>query len=338
MKKILFIATGGTIASKQSEDGLVPGFSAEELVSSIPEVTEICTFECMQLCNLDSTNIYSKHWLQLAALIQEFYSQYDGFIISHGTDTMAYTAAGLSYLIQNSSKPIILTGAQKPADVDGSDAVKNLRDSFTAACDNKLKGVFVVFCGAVIAGTRARKMKSQSYDSMYSINFPNVAEVIAGHLEYSDEYDFFDNDDTQTVFYNRMNPKVAVMKLAPGMKQDVLEFILDKNDAVIVESFGVGGLPDTTEFDFASVIEKANCEGKFTALCTQAFLDGTDLGRYGVGRNLKDNLGVLETYNMTVEAALAKLMWVLGRTVDRQEVKEHFYSPVMYDIQEYKGI
>ena len=330
MKKILFIATGGTIASKQTENGLAPGFSAEDLLAEIPEVREICEFDCIQLCNLDSTNIYPKHWIYLSDVIRDSYGNYDGFIISHGTDTMAYTAAGLSYLIQNSLKPVILTGSQIPIGEDGSDAVKNLRDSFAAACDDRLKGVFVVFCGFVIAGTRVKKIKSQSFDSMYSMNFPNVAEIHGGCLEFNEEYLTPQNGETE--FYNRLNPKVGVLKFVPGTKPDLLEYMLNVNDAVIVESYGVGGIPGTSEFDFFSVIEKAKDAGKFVIIATQSFLDGTDLGKYEVGRVLKENFDVIEIYDMTVESAYAKIMWILGRTSNKEEVTELFYTPVLYDI------
>ena len=117
MKRILFIATGGTIASRRSEHGLTPVMSSEELLSYVPQVRSFCEVDAIKLFNLDSTNITPAHWLKMAAAIEENYENYDGFVLSHGTDTMAYTAAALSYLIQNSPKPISLTGAQKPIDM-----------------------------------------------------------------------------------------------------------------------------------------------------------------------------------------------------------------------------
>ena len=135
MKKILLIATGGTIASKYTEEGLSPQIPADQLLGYVPSVREICDVDCVQPFNLDSTNISPEHWLKLEALIEREYEYYDGFVICHGTDTMAYTAAGLSYLIQNNYKPIVITGAQKPIDLAVTDARTNLTDSLRFASD-----------------------------------------------------------------------------------------------------------------------------------------------------------------------------------------------------------
>lgn len=122
MKNILMIGTGGTIASKQTEYGLAPGLSAEDILNYIPAVSKICEVDSLQVCNLDSTNVTPEHWKLLAKTVQENYDRYDGFVICHGTDTLAYTAAALSYMIQNSRKPIVITGAQKPIEMDVTDA------------------------------------------------------------------------------------------------------------------------------------------------------------------------------------------------------------------------
>ena len=130
MKKILMIGTGGTIASIKTENGLVPQISSDELLAYVPEIKEYCLADSIQLLNIDSTNIQPEHWVMMTEAIEKHYDKYDGFVITHGTDTMAYTSAALSYLIQNSSKPIVLTGAQKPINADITDAKKNLLDSF----------------------------------------------------------------------------------------------------------------------------------------------------------------------------------------------------------------
>ena len=133
MKKILLIATGGTIASKSSEEGLTPLLSSQELLAHVPQVKEFCTVDTMQIMNIDSTNIQPEYWLDIANTIKEHYADYDGFVVCHGTDTMAYTTAALSYLIQNSPKPIVVTGAQKPIDMEITDAKTNLADSLLFA-------------------------------------------------------------------------------------------------------------------------------------------------------------------------------------------------------------
>ena len=147
MKKILLIGTGGTIASDVTDSGLAPELTTEQLLSHIPGISDICGVDCLQLLNLDSTNMTPAHWLEIAACIREHYGCYDGFVITHGTDTMAYTAAALSYLIQHSPKPIIITGAQKPIDMENTDARTNLADSLLFASCPGAHGVNIVFDG-----------------------------------------------------------------------------------------------------------------------------------------------------------------------------------------------
>ena len=140
MKRILMIGTGGTIASGKTAEGLMPELTSEQLLSFVPAVSSLCRAECLQLLSLDSTNLAPTHWLLIAKAIRERYDRYDGFVISHGTDTMAYTAAALSYLIQGARKPIILTGAQKPISFDSTDSKVNLTDAFLCACSDTLHG------------------------------------------------------------------------------------------------------------------------------------------------------------------------------------------------------
>ena len=138
------------------ESGLTPELTSQQLLRYIPDIEDICDVRCLQLFSLDSTNIQPKHWVRVADAIRERYGEYDGFVVSHGTDTMAYTAAALSYLIQRSPKPIVLTGAQKPIGFETTDSKQNLRDAFTVAASD-MTGVVLVFNGKVILGTRARR-------------------------------------------------------------------------------------------------------------------------------------------------------------------------------------
>ncbi len=144
MKRILLIATGGTIASKRGGNGLKPLLSSEELLSYVPDVREFCQTDTLQLFNIDSTNIQPRHWLAIAQAVETHYQDYDGFVVCHGTDTMAYSAAALSYLIQNSPKPIVITGSQKPIDLEVTDARTNLSDSLRFASCEKAYGVNLV--------------------------------------------------------------------------------------------------------------------------------------------------------------------------------------------------
>ena len=147
MKKILIITTGGTIASIETPHGLIPALTSDELLSFLPEIGNDISLTTKSILNLDSTDITPQHWLTMAAAVREAYDDYDGFVICHGTDTMAYTAAALSYLIQNSAKPVVITGAQKPIGMEITDAKANLRDSIIYAADEGSHDIQIVFDG-----------------------------------------------------------------------------------------------------------------------------------------------------------------------------------------------
>lgn len=182
MKNILLIATGGTIASKKTSSGLIPSLTSEEILESVPEIEQMCNIDTIQLMNLDSTNINETHWLKIAKVVEDNYEKYDGFVICHGTDTLAYTASALSYLIQDSQKPIIITGSQKPIDLEVTDAKTNLLDSLLFASYEYSYGVNIVFGGKVIPGTRGKKVKTKSYNAFRSINFPYIATIKDGKI------------------------------------------------------------------------------------------------------------------------------------------------------------
>ena len=201
-KRILLLATGGTIASRKSDNGLKPQITPEELIEYIPQVKEICDVEAVQLLNLDSTNMEPSHWKLMVHAIWEHYDDFDGFVIAHGTDTMAYTAAALSYMVQNTKKPIVITGAQKPIDLEITDAKSNLIDSFLYAADDRSQGVQIVFDGKVIAGTRAKKVRSKSYNAFSSIDYPSLAVIqdmnimrYIPMLPYEEEVRFYEKLD-----------------------------------------------------------------------------------------------------------------------------------------------
>ena len=183
-KKLLMIATGGTIASKNTGEGLAPALTSEELLSCVPEIAQFCTVETVQPFNLDSTDVYYPHWLKIASIIEENYRAFDGFVVTHGTDTMAYTAAALSYLIEGSRKPVVLTGSQKSAYLRDTDARRNLFDAFRFCSDDGAFGVRIVFDGNVILGTRAKKTRTRSYNAFSSVDFPAVAVMRDGEPFY----------------------------------------------------------------------------------------------------------------------------------------------------------
>ena len=327
MKKIMLITTGGTIASIKTEKGLTPAIDGNQLLDFIPSVKEKCDIEVFSLINIDSTNVYYKHWLSLAKVIKENYDKFDGFIICHGTDTMSYTASALSYLIQNSKKPIVLTGAQRPINLDISDAKTNLLDSFTYVTSENAKGVVIIFNGNVILGTRARKTRTKSFDAFSSIDYPKVAIVKDGHV-----INYVTNLEDNTVFFDRLNPNVALLKLIPGMNKEILDLMLKDNDAVIIESFGVGGLPNYENNNYNELIDKYKDSNKVIVMTTQVPNEGSDIAIYQVGHQLKKKANILEAYDMTTEAVVTKLMWILAYTKDLYKIKEMFYKTISNDI------
>ncbi len=331
MKKILMIGTGGTIASQISQDGLRPALSSEQLLSFVPKVSEFCKVDCMQLFSLDSTNIRPENWVALARTVQEHYERYDGFVISHGTDTMAYTAAALSYLIQGAKKPVVLTGAQKPISFDSTDSKVNLTDAFLCAASDHLHGIMIVFNGKVIEGTRACKTRSKSYEAFSSINYPCLAVVQDGRLLQYIETGFSE----APVFYDRLNERVGLLTLIPGVPSSLAAYMLEHNDALILESFGVGGVPSYPGSSFLEVLHQGLEAGKAIVLTTQVQNEGSDVGVYQVGRQIRNCPQILEAFDMTTEAVCAKLMWILAQTREPEQVAKLFYTPVAHDILRY---
>ncbi len=328
-KKILLIATGGTIASRQTQEGLAPALTPEELLDAVPEVNDFCQAESMQILNIDSTNLQPEDWVSMVQVIRANYESYDGFVITHGTDTMAYTAAALSYLIQNPGKPIVITGAQKPIEYGISDARRNLLDSFFLAARGQMPGVYLVFDGKAFFGTRVSKVRSKSYDAFESVNHPPAALINDGRVIRYFEPEVLDGGP---VFYEKVRPSVFLLKLIPGMNPDVLEYVGARYDVIIIESYGVGGVPFADQRNFLREVEKLSAAGKIVVVATQALYEGSDMNIYQVGRRAMEGTSLLQSCDMTVEAVVTKLMWLLGETDDREEICRRFYEPVNRDL------
>lgn len=330
MKRILLIATGGTIASGYTAEGLTPQIAAAQMLQYVEEYKTFCEVDVKEPFSLDSTNIYGHHWLLLAGMIEENYAVYDGFVICHGTDTMAFTAAALSYLVQNSSKPVVVTGAQKPISLPVTDARTNLLDSLRFAADSRAHGVNIVFGGKVIAGTRAKKERSKSYNAFSSINYPSVAVIRDGRIVFYIE----DKEKAaETVsFYHELNDRVLLLKLVPGMDGSILNRLFPFYDAVIIEAFGVGGFPEYGEEPFYPEIRRWVDAGKIVMLATQVTHEGSDMEIYQVGRKMKEKFHLLEAYDMTLEATVTKTMWAMGVTENIAEFRKLFYRTINHDI------
>ena len=333
MKHILLIATGGTIASRPTENGLAPQLLADDILRCVPALGSLCRIDAVQPMNIDSTNMSPDCWLALADCLRAHYDQYDGFVIAHGTDTMAYTACALSYLVQRSGKPIVLTGAQKSIYVQDTDARRNLYDAFVAAQDDNLAGVYIVFDGRVILGTRARKTRTKSMNAFSSIDYPDVALIRDGRILH---YIRQPRPQTPPAFYDRLDASVFVLRLIPGMNPEVLRLLASQFDALVIESFGVGGLPCYEQTDFLSAAAAWSSAGKPIVITTQVPHEGSDLAVYQVGARAAAQPGILQAYTMTVEAVVTKLMWILPQTRDLTEIKRLFYTPIACDLLQFE--
>ena len=334
-RRILIVATGGTIASAEEGSGLAPALTGEQLAGYVPEIAELCDFDIVQPMNIDSTNMRPRDWMRIRDKIVSRYDDYDGFVVLHGTDTMAYTAAALSYLIQGSPKPIVLTGSQRPMANPFTDAKLNLYQSMLYATDPRSRDVAVVFGGEVIAGTRARKQRTMSFNAFTSVNFPTLA-LIRGERVVRAGIDPRPTDgmDRGPHTFDRLNERVFVLKLTPEVGPGIFELLKADYDAVIVETFGIGGIPEHSEGDgpsFEQAIFDWVASGRTVVLTTQVPEEGCDLGVYEVGRAYADCPAILKGADMTTEALVAKTMWALGQTRDPELVRELFYRPVNHD-------
>ena len=324
--RILIVATGGTIASAERGSGLTPQLTGEQLAAFVPQIDALANVDVVQAMNIDSTNMRPGDWLAIANVLAENYAAYDGFVVLHGTDTMAYTAAALSYLIQESPKPIVLTGSQQPMGNPFTDARLNLYQSVLYAADPLSADVSIVFGGAVIAGTRARKQRTMSFNAFASVNYPELALIRNNKIVRNGAQAGAETAPLPLI-YRELNERVFVLKLTPEVNPSVFELLRADYDAIILETFGIGGIPDMLHDAIFGWVDS----GRTLVVTTQVPEEGLDLGVYEVGRAYAEHPGILKGDDMTCEALVAKTMWALGQTRDRDELRKLFYKPVNYD-------
>lgn len=311
MKKLLLIATGGTIASDDSGSGLTPDVSAEKLLSGVrlPDAE----IHAIQPFALDSTDLTPKHWTEVAVLIRDRWQDFDGFVVTHGTDTMAYGAAALSCLIQSACKPIVLTGSQLPMSAPDTDARRNLSNALLCA-ERGRAGVWVCFCGRVIAGSAARKVHTRDFDAFRGFTEDDefsVEEFLADEPR----------EDGGTVFYNRLDPSAAVLKLTPGISAEMVHDMGMHLRALIIEGFGMGGIPGYGGLD--ETLQTLAACGVRVIMTTQVFQGGCDLSVYKVGRAAQD-AGLIAAEGMTTEYAVMRAMWALAYSYSAEDFRGLF--------------
>ena len=312
MKKIALLATGGTIASVQGPDGLTPGVSAEELLGLMPQLRGVDEITCRDVFSLDSSNIQPEEWRVLAREAFEMLKTHDGVVITHGTDTMAYSAAALSFMLGNPRGPVVLTGSQLPLKHPFSDAPVNLNEAIEVA-RNAPAGVYVVFNHKIIRGARAVKLRTTSFDAFDSINARPVGTIDAEGLH-------FRKDIIASVgapqLMDELDPNVFLLKLMPGTSPEVFDWIISAGfKGVVLEAFGLGGLHYIRR-NLVDKLKELSEHGIYTLVTTQCMYEKTNFNIYEVGRNVVSDR-VFSARDMTSEAAVAKLMWVLGDPENR---------------------
>ena len=329
--RVLIVATGGTIASAEEGSGLTPQLTGDELAGYVPEIAQLADVDVVQVLNIDSTNMRPADWQAIGDAILASYEDYDGFVVLHGTDTMAYTAAALSYLIQDSPRPIVLTGSQQPMASPFTDARLNLFQSVLYAADPASRDVSVVFGGKVIAGTRARKQRTMSFNAFTSVNYPDLALIRNNRIVRAVETPVAQTEScaiaAEPRVYHDLNERVFVLKITPEVNPHVFELLCEDYDAIILETFGIGGIPDSLHDAIFGWVDS----GRTLVVTTQVPEEGLDLGIYEVGRAYAEHPGILKGDDMTCEALVAKTMWALGQTRKPGELRELFYRPVNHD-------
>ncbi len=326
MKKILVVATGGTIASTPHQEGLAPGMTIDQLARYFEHSQDV-SVDFHVLMNKDSTNMQPEDWLKMARVIDKSQSQYDSFIITHGTDTMAYTAAALSYLLNGLNKTIVITGSQVPVSFKRTDARKNIKDALTFAQRADLPGVFIVFDGKAILGTRAIKLRTKSYDAFESVNYPYIADIADKHVRIHFR---MEAEKTAVPKHIGICPDVFLLRAFPGLSPAFFAFLQNHVKGLIIESFGNGGLPFENR-DLVTGVEKLVRQGIPVIITTQCLEEGQNMELYEVGKRVAD-AGGITAGDMNTEAIVAKLMWVLAQTSDPATVKKMIQTPIAHDL------
>ncbi len=319
-KKVLLLATGGTIASKQGEEGLEPEPAPPELLTALEELGHYYKITYRSILNLDSSNIQAEEWQLIAHSVYDALPAYDGVVITHGTDTMAYTASMLTFMLQNLSKSVVLTGSQLPIGTPLSDARSNLAAAF-AAVDHGLPGVSIAFHHKIMRGCRAVKVRTMGFDAFESVNSPDRGELFADGIHVIGGR--APEPTGPLTLCDRLCNDVFLLKLIPGTNPRIFDMLLEMNyRGVVLEAFGAGGLHFIRR-DLAAQVKRLVENGVAVVVCSQCLYEKSDFSIYEVGRKILST-GVIEGRDMTTEAAVTKLMWALGQTDSMDEVRRIF--------------
>ncbi len=324
-RSLLVIYTGGTIGMVQdSESGSLSPFNFENLYQYIPILKnfnytiDFHVFDTL----IDSSNVSPAFWIQLAEVIENRYESYDGFVVLHGTDTMSFSAAMLSFMLENLNKPIVFTGSQLPMGVIRTDGRDNFINAIEIAASYEddmplVPEVCVYFDNKLFRGNRTTKFNSENFKAFLSVNYPLLAEV-GVKIKYNSPFIQKTNFKKLKVYKN-IDCNVALLKLYPGISEHLVHAVLQTKElkAMVLETFGSGNAP--TDTWFIAAMEQTINKGIIVFVVTQCNGGSVEIGKYETSRDL-GRIGVISGYDITTEAAITKMMFLLGNVESKESI------------------
>ena len=325
-KHILLLTTGGTIASLPGGDGLEPQRS-DVMERELEQLRTYYRITVKDVMCLDSSNIRPAEWQTLAGYIYEMRLDYDGIVVSHGTDTMAYTASAVTFMLPGIDRPVVFTGSQLPLADILSDGPDNLRTAFAMAAAGR-PGVFLAFDRKVMLGCRAVKVRASGFTAFESVN-ARYAGLVSNRGLVLDET-VLPSSTVPPQLMDAISTDVFLLKLTPGMNTAIFDALVGMGiRGIVIEAFGLGGM-NVLNRGLAGIRHAVDA-GISVVITTQCLYDSADLGVYQVGTKLL-GLGVIQGLDMTSEAAMTKLMWAIGQGMDRQQIAALFERSIAGEV------
>lgn len=337
--KVLLIYTGGTIGmNRNPQTGALEPFDFEHLLNNVPELAQFeMLIDSYQFDPpIDSSDMSPKLWTELAQIITDRYADYDGFVVLHGTDTMSYSASALSFMLQNLCKPIIFTGSQLPIGMLRTDGKENLITSIEIAGAKHQDGtplvpeVCVYFNGHLMRGNRTTKQSADAFDAFESFNYPHLAEA-GVQITYNDKAIHRPDYRRQLRASLQLDPSVVILSLFPGFREDLMRHIINTPDlrAIVMRTYGSGNAPQSQWL--LTALKEAYHRGKVIINISQCLQGRVEMGRYDTGYQLQE-AGVISGYDGTVESAVTKLMYLMGKYDNPEQVRKFMRQSICGEI------